>query len=493
MYLSPNVGNEESDNNCSEIIDLRIELLQIYLDTFLHAAVLPSLLTSGEQQTLSSQILARKMLVELLQISTRGPLAITTARFLIGNKELIKVLISRAGSVNRGVSVSSLQLLSSLIGAAPLEDASALILQGFEVKSSLIDDIIDYENEEKSFENIELFNSRDIGLNEEDNSYSKDVKSTSVTLDSKLAQICGAIDASKLFNASPVHHSSASSNQADIESSLAVPDDEYAESAAEGILARLTGRLSSLIAFVRSNETRSPSKDMRNEVSSSSNLILENRGPLMELVLLKLKGFLSLQFEEQLAVTGLIERCICLISSIIISTPNSGPKELGYLELIVEIMNRVDELWSEELVHLRKIPDYGQKLRNFKRALTSSKSDLRKRKLVERQPSNVEKILETGVVVRELLAEVRGHIMAVRELRLGLGEISSGLFDISIDHDPIIDRSFIGNYFNESDSDEPDFQTDLENVNSNQELNEDVFYSDLSILESKLNEILDSL
>ena len=126
MYLSPR-SKADSDSGLTPCTDLRIELLQIYLDKFLIAAVLPSLMTSGEQQVLASQIIVRKLLVELMQVSSKGPLVLTTARFLISNKDLIKFLITRAGSVSRSIAVSSLQLLSAMLGAAPLEDAAALV------------------------------------------------------------------------------------------------------------------------------------------------------------------------------------------------------------------------------------------------------------------------------------------------------------------------------------------------------------------------------
>jgi hypothetical protein len=389
------------------------------------------------------------MLVELMQISSRGPLALTTARFIISNRDLLKTFITRAGSISRSISITTLQLLSSMLAAAPLEDAAALVLDGFEVKTCLEDDIIDFEVEERSFNDdldVSNFSSSRLEISADmrtpGQTSVQSISSSGCTLDANLAKVCGVIGASKLCISSPV---GSSTSVAD-DFTLFAPDDEYAESAAEGILARMAGRLCILVAFVRSPERRLASSSSDFVMSdimispgtlghqigastpspTSTSVSLESRGPLMELILMKLKGFLSLHFEEQLVVTGLVEKSICLLCSLMIASSGTSTREIGFLNLVVDIMSRVDELWKEVLGHLKRIPDYSRKLADFKKALAGSKSDLRKKKLLEKEASNVERILECAVVVRELLAEVRGHILAVRQLRLGLDEMSEG-------------------------------------------------------------------
>ena len=168
------------------------------------------------------------------------------------------------------------------------------------------------------------------------------------------------------------------------------PDDEYAESASEGIIARLSGRLSSLVAFVRSSNQRvypnyqnsSKSDTFAQDQHDLSEKVLDSRGPIMELILSKLKGFLILRFEEQLAVTGVVEKCICLLCSLTMASSGGSKRELGYLELVVEVMVRVDDLWNEAVGHLSRLPEYKGKLQAFKRALTSSKTELRKKKML---------------------------------------------------------------------------------------------------------------
>jgi hypothetical protein len=159
-----------------------------------------------------------------------------------------------------------------------------------------------------------------------------------------------------------------------------------------------------------------------------SSPLLRSRGPLMDLILAKLKIFLTLRFEEQLAMTGLIEKSICLLCTLIVASQGKNARDVGYLNLVTDIMDSVDLLWKEVLGYLRKIPEYSKKFIEFKKVLTDCKSDIRKKKLLENMPANVKKIMESSVIVRELLSEVRGHLIAVRKLRLGLDEMSEGIY-----------------------------------------------------------------
>lgn len=257
MYMSP---ESKKRANPDEDIDFRFELLQVYLDTFLTSAMLPALATPGEQHVIGAQIVVRKMLSELMLISSRGPLALTTARFILSNRDLLKTFITRAGSVSRSISVTTLQLFSSMLAAAPLEDAAALVLDGFEVKTCLDDDIKDFEAEvNQSFDdefNSSHFSVHGLELSSDLQTPRQmsvhSISSPGATLDVNLAKICGVISASKLRISSPTSPTLSSVD----DFTLFAPDDEYTESAAEGILARMAGRLSYLVAFVRSPERR---------------------------------------------------------------------------------------------------------------------------------------------------------------------------------------------------------------------------------------------
>lgn len=336
------------------------------------------------------------------------------------------------------------------------------------------------------------------------------ISSPGATLDVNLAKICGVICASKLRISSPTSPTLSSVD----DFILFAPDDEYTESAAEGILARMAGRLSYLVAFVRSPERRLvcgspefsisgmgattpatpagyPFDNSSNSSPLSTSVSLESRGPLMDLILLKLKGFLSLRFEEQLVVTGLIEKSICLLCSFMIISDGTTTREVGYLNLVIDIMTRVDDLWKEVLGHLKKIPDYSRKLAEFKRALAGTKSDLRKKKLLEKDASNVERILECAVIVRELLAEVRGHILAVRQLRQGLDEMSEGLFDVSGSiHLTKMNDSSTLICSDDEDEEEPDVLPDDNLYDPVPEIKEEDFLSEFESLERTLTDLI---
>ena len=105
--------------------------------------------------------------------------------------------------------------------------------------------------------------------------------------------------------------------------------------------------------------------------------------------------------------------------------------------------------------------------------------------------------METGVIVRELLAEVRGHIIAVRKLRLGLGEISEGLYESPAASSILSQNSRIPHEVNiyecsdDEDGDEPDGPPDAADTSTDVDLNEEDFLTEFDSLEKNLSIICD--
>ena len=156
------------------------------------------------------------------------------------------------------------------------------------------------------------------------------------------------------------------------------------------------------------------------------------RGPLLNLAFHKLSIFLTLKFEEQLAVTGLIERCVCILSAMVVVAP---PSERTYteapnrdrfrLKAILELHNRINALWTEVGLHLYRLPSAIEKLDALKQALRAKRPDLERQQVLKGEAPHHAKLLETGVVVRELLLELRGNLLAIKRLRASLGDFDA--------------------------------------------------------------------
>jgi hypothetical protein len=74
---------------------------------------------------------------------------------------------------------------------------------------------------------------------------------------------------------------------------------------------------------------------------------------------------------------------------------------------------------------LYRLPSAIEKLDALKQALRAQHPDLERHLLLEGEAPHHSKLLETGVVVRELLLELRGHILAVKRLRTSLGDFDA--------------------------------------------------------------------
>jgi hypothetical protein len=93
---------------------------------------------------------------------------------------------------------------------------------------------------------------------------------------------------------------------------------KYTEIAAQNILARLPGKaLWSLLSADPEQSALSPAL-LR---SLEENAICENKGGVIEVLQRRLGSFLSMKFDEQVALTALLQRTVCLLSVLVLACP----------------------------------------------------------------------------------------------------------------------------------------------------------------------------
>ena len=179
-------------------------------------------------------------------------------------------------------------------------------------------------------------------------------------------------------------------------------------------------------------ETRSPPASPSNSsINNSSIMQCELNSPLLNLTRHKLLNFLSLKFEEQLAVTGLVERIVSLLSAmVVVANPSSLPgrgreqehlRDISRLETVLGFLKQTSGLWEGVGAYLERVPGSFQKMDALMDALNGPHPQARKRKLLSREAEHNVRLLETGVMVRELLLELQGCVFAIYELRSTLG------------------------------------------------------------------------
>jgi len=212
-----------------------------------------------------------------------------------------------------------------------------------------------------------------------------------------------------------------------------------------------------------------------------------------------------LKFDEQLAVTGLVERCVCILSAmIVVAPPVHSPvnglkdkstadllsrRDLERLEAVLDIHNRMTLLWGEASGHLYDLPGSLEKIDALKVALRSERPEARKQKLLAKESAHHAKLLETGVVVRELLSEVRASVLAIKKLRESLGEfdttrvssISSSTHPDSLDAAAALEHA----------ADLKEAQEGICGANHDKEVEDEVsdFMNELGALESQFDDL----
>lgn len=352
-----------------------------FRDLFLRECVMPSLLENGEQQVLIVQSLYRSILLELSPSQSRNlsdpssspaaHLLCTPATALIcENKELLQTILPRAGSVSRAVSISTLQLLSTLLGAASMSECCRLILSPEETP-------------------------RESELSPSTPSKSLDIDMTLNKVISSSATKFGSIPWIGRCNPQGVRENCSTN---------------YMEAGLDRILSRLAG------GFHHQGSDSLLKIDPNLFPLNGSRPI---GGPILELTKRKLSSFLTLKYDEQVAVTGLVEKCLTVLSTLLVLS-GSDPVGNILLKLFIGLFESVSERITELSNHIKSLPDATQKLEIIYTVLNDPNCDPRYRRIIDSESAQVVRILETGLIVRELYREFEGSLLAVRQLRLVL-------------------------------------------------------------------------
>eukprot|EP00602_Paraphysomonas_sp_CaronLab_P000510 CAMPEP_0185020030 /NCGR_PEP_ID=MMETSP1103-20130426/2616_1 /TAXON_ID=36769 /ORGANISM="Paraphysomonas bandaiensis, Strain Caron Lab Isolate" /LENGTH=862 /DNA_ID=CAMNT_0027550669 /DNA_START=103 /DNA_END=2691 /DNA_ORIENTATION=- len=359
---------------------LRSILCDMYLRFFLKECVRPHLLESGEQQVLATHSLLRYMLYEMspgMQVPNTartsgalkykglfGVLCPLTSGFLCNDAELLQTILPRAGSVSRAVSVSTIQLLSSLLSVSSLDDAKKLVI--FPLDTGAISDCHPGEDE----------------------------PTVRIPTEFQLASALESLARSTVRMASDTYW---------IGTPAGCIEDIYLEAALERVLSRLGG--SSL----------TPTGHFCN---SKRNIYeFQLGGPLLELTQRKLHVFLTLKYDEQVAVTGLVEKCVSLLCALLVV---SLPDDMGYciFKMLSSLINTICGMVNDLTNHLGKVQDSSSKIGVVREVLKDPIAcDPRARKYVEKESQQILRMLETAVIVQEMYREVEGCLYAIEKLR----------------------------------------------------------------------------
>jgi hypothetical protein len=382
--------NIMEDPSCAS---LQATVCDHYRILFLRECVRPALLENGEQQVLVVQSIFRSMLLELspsqnrrlgdptlssLNSSAAQLLCTPTTALICEDRELLQAIFPRAGGVSRSVSISTLQLLSTLLGAASMRESCRLIL---------------------SPEEAEGGNGGSKGNPGEQSpatpSKSLDIDTTLNKVISGAATKFGSIPWVGRCNGQGVRENCSTN---------------YMEAGLDRILSRLAGGIQcqGAEALLQIDPTMFP-------VTGSRPV----GGPLLELTKRKLASFLTLKYDEQVAVTGLVEMCVTMLSTLLVLS-GSDPMGNILLKFFIGLFESVSERVTELANHMKSFADAEQKLEIICAVLNDPNCDQRYRRLIEKESTQVVRILETSLIVRELYREFEGSLLAVRQLRLVL-------------------------------------------------------------------------
>jgi hypothetical protein len=352
-----------------------------YRNLFLLECVRPALLESGEHQVLIAQSLVRSILLELSPTQRDPSIPLSSAAHLLcapttalicEDKELLQAILPRTGSVSRSVSISTLQFLSTLLGAASMRECCRLILSPEEAaRESLLEQ-------------------------------SPVTPSKSLDIDSTLNKVISG--AATRFGSLPwVGRSNGHGLRENCSTN-------YMEAGLDRILSRLAGgvQCQGSEALLRIDPNIFPTTASR-----------PVGGPLLELTKRKLATFLTLKYDEQVAVTGLVEKCVTVLSTLLVLS-GSDPMGSVILKLFIGLFESVSERVSELAAHMKSLSDAAQKLEIISAVLNEPNCDPRYRRLIDNESAQVVRILETSLIVREMYRELEGCLFAVRQLRLVL-------------------------------------------------------------------------
>jgi hypothetical protein len=462
-------------------VNLLAELLQAFEDMFLQRHFLEILLTKREDEVQAAQRIARMTILHLSSHDRSktggGALTAATTQCLCRSNTLMRNILVRAGSVSRNVAVTTIQLLSCILTCAPLEQASGLLLEGVTLNDGEAD------SEPNSPVRTQVLSIAALGAkgNAEQIAYANSLDGRLSAAAQEIAEyhinsaVLGPIsmgkgisEFSEEFFDTPFEEESSESEDVPLPATShqtmmrSTVHEDYIEAAGKGILTILTGKFAALVSFVKQADKTTTNNKAQTQVQESESSFVsveedmfvvdpyyceddDNRrmhGPILNLTLHKLSTFLSLKFDEQLAVTGLVERCVQILSAMVVVAPpsdkpqtksskeskltaSSTSSDLERLDAILTVHSNVMDLWDEASQHLAELPDSTDKMDALKAALKADRPEMRKARLLSRESPHAVKLLESSVVVRELLLEVRASILAVKRLRGELGEFDS--------------------------------------------------------------------
>jgi len=330
------------------------------------------LLENGEEHVLAAQFLVRRLLHELFEAPTKSditsglhncnapdqliagisrstnPLCVNMTNFICNDDVVLQLLFRRVGSVSRPVSVSSMQLLSSLLMTCSLPEGHRLVIAG---------------------SNDTSLRSSSLGM------VRNNVK---LALDSFIME----------------HIISYNDN---------VPD-EYSTTCLNIILGKLAMSDISLLHL--------------KQVSVES-------GPIFSISCNKLQKILSLQYDEQLSVTGLVIKCVIELIGCLIFVSTEDELECGFKMLSALFETRC-KIAADLLSLQENIPDVDVKLKMIREVLAAPiECSHESRKYVDSENYQIVRILESSVIVDELGREMEGGLLAFRQLIYSLSDCAS--------------------------------------------------------------------
>ena len=222
-------------------------------------------------------------------------------------------------------------------------------------------------------------------------------------------------------------------------------------------------------------------------------------GSLFDLTLRKLRAFLTLKYDEQVAVTGLVEKCVTVLAALVVQS-GYGPQLSQYASKVILVSNCVCDLLEQLTGHLDRISDCGDKIIMVRTVLNQPQNtDPRLRKMLDSENQQTLRILETGVLLRELFCEVEGGLLAMDQLRniVHIEEADEGDTDSPERERYEHSRDSIDS-FSDDDDDDADYDDDrefhMQDIGTLEELsnlvNEDSFLLACAGLEKSLDGIL---
>lgn len=453
---SPDIMSEASEFKHGNLF-IRIEIEHLFKDIFLNECSRTAMLPScSEQQVLSVQLLIRQIIQSLtachiryggrsvLKLTgpssgraptsasgtatfstpqrsrsmeiTKGEKEVTAlneaaANFFMDNTEFMSILVSRAGAMSKAVVISTLQLISNLLSAASFNSAVRCLLAAPWVRCS-------------SAENFEPYVTVAAG-------------ETSHGIDAMLRALIER----------PILCSGEAGFSVCLGFRYSVVPSAYVDTALKRLMSRIFS-FSDLETFfdisdspvqynpMKSTEflqNLSPEDDAATEavdVSRESN-------SLLTVIFKKMLSFLTLKFDEQIALTGIVSQISCLVATLLsISIHEPENVTVHRFDLLWHLNQIVEKLFTDIHSHLQsQVPNFTAHMEYVQIQLRKNQSfdsDVGQKDVLRRPKEldnpRVYRAVETAVLVEELMFESRSYVIAAFALRsqsVQAGESSS--------------------------------------------------------------------